>query len=130
MVARCESFIAGWGQDDALERCQAYKDAGVDAILIHSKKSDFKEIQDFLKTWNNRLPVVLVPTNYSTTPTDEFRKHSNHHIRRLDVSLVIWANHNLRASIKAMQETTAQILMTETLLNLPNLVSVKEVFRL
>jgi phosphoenolpyruvate phosphomutase len=42
----------------------------VDAILIHSKKSDFTEIEEFLKEWKNRLPVVLVPTNYYTTPTD------------------------------------------------------------
>lgn len=59
-----------------MKRCEAYKDAGVDAILIHSKKSDFNEIATFLKAWNNRLPVVIVPTNYYTTPTDEFRKHS------------------------------------------------------
>lgn len=36
-MARCESFIAGLGLEDALKRCQAYKDAGVDAILIHSR---------------------------------------------------------------------------------------------
>lgn len=75
-MARCESFIAGWGLDDALERCEAYRKAGVDAVLIHSKKSDFTEIETFLKAWNNRLPVVLVPTNYYKTPTEEFRKHS------------------------------------------------------
>lgn len=45
-------------------------------MLIHSKKSDFTEIESFLKAWNNRLPVVLVPTNYDKTPTEEFRKHS------------------------------------------------------
>ena len=59
-----------------MKRCEAYKNAGVDAILIHSKKSDFTEIENFLKEWKNRLPVVIVPTNYYTTPTDEFRKHS------------------------------------------------------
>jgi len=67
--------------------------------LIHSKKSDFKEIEEFLQAWNNRHPVVLVPTNYPTVPTSEFRKHN--------VSMVIWANHNLRASVKAMQDTSA-----------------------
>lgn len=84
-----------------------------------------------MKVWNNRHPVVLVPTNYFTTPTDEFRKHStlqNNNI--LDVSMVIWANHNVRAAVKAMQDTTNQIKKTESLLNLPNLVPVKELFRL
>lgn len=62
-----------------MKRCQAYKDAGVDAILIHSKQKTFAEIETFLKEWNNRLPVVLVPTNYSTTPTEEFRKYGTQH---------------------------------------------------
>ncbi|CAD8093021.1 unnamed protein product [Paramecium sonneborni] len=122
IVARCESFIAGWGLDNALERCEAYRNAGVDAVLIHSKKSDFTEIESFLKSWNNRLPVVIVPTNYYTTPTEEFRK--------LNVSLAIWANHNLRASIKAMQETSKQIFERQNLNGLDNIASVKEVFRL
>lgn len=105
IVSRCEAFIAGWGLEHALERCEAYRLAGVDAILIHSKKSDFTEIEEFLKEWKNRLPVVLVPTNYYTTPTDEFRKYSNYS-HNLDVSLAIWANHNLRACVAAMQKTS------------------------
>jgi len=68
--------MSNQGLDAALERCSAYAAAGADAVLIHSKKSDFKEVESFLKVWNNRHPVVLVPTNYFTTPTDEFRKHS------------------------------------------------------
>lgn len=75
-MARCESLIAGWGLEDALARCHAYRDAGADAILIHSRKKDFTEIERFLKEWNNRAPIVLVPTNYHKTPTDEFRKNS------------------------------------------------------
>ncbi len=58
-----------------------------------------------MKIWNNRLPVVLVPTNYYTTPTDVFRKHSII-ITNLDVSVAIWANHNLRACVAAMQKTS------------------------
>ncbi|CAK83598.1 unnamed protein product (macronuclear) [Paramecium tetraurelia] len=122
IVARCEAFIAGWGLDSALERCEAYRKAGVDAVLIHSKKSDFTEIEQFLKAWNNRLPVVLVPTNYYKTPTEEFRKNN--------VSLAIWANHNLRASVKAMQDTSKQIFERQNLLGLDQIASVKEVFRL
>lgn len=75
-MARCESFLANQGLEDALTRCNAYREAGADAVLIHSKKSDFKEIEAFLKAYNNKGPVVLVPTNYSSTSTDEFRKHS------------------------------------------------------
>ena len=40
VIARIESLIAGWGIDEALKRADAYKKAGADAILIHSKKKD------------------------------------------------------------------------------------------
>lgn len=44
---------------------------------------------------------------------------------------VIWANHNLRACVSAMQQTSAQIFKDQSLINVePKVVSVKEVFRL
>ena len=45
--------------------------------------------------------------------------------------MVIWANHNLRASVSAMQKVTKQIYSDKSLVNIEkNVVSVKEVFRL
>lgn len=68
-------------------------------------------------------PVVVVPTNYYKTPTD--------HLQKLGVNCVIWANHNLRASVHAMQQTSSRIFKEQNLLNTePNVVSVKEIFRL
>jgi len=123
VVARIEAFIAGWGLEEALKRAEAYKAAGADAVLIHSKKSDDAEIASFCKEWNGRHPVVIVPTKYYTTPTQTFRDWK--------VSGVIWANHNLRASVSAMQATCAQIYKDQSLVNVePKIVSVKEVFRL
>jgi len=78
---------------EAMKRADAYKDAGADAILIHSKENSPNEVKSFLKSWSG-LPVVIVPTKYYTTPTDKFRKWG--------ASLVIWANHNMRASVTAM----------------------------
>src|SRR4026209_2914813 len=37
IVARVEALIAGWGLGEALKRAEAYRRAGADAILIHSK---------------------------------------------------------------------------------------------
>ena len=37
IVARVEALIAGWGMEEALRRAEAYRRAGADAILIHSK---------------------------------------------------------------------------------------------
>lgn len=123
VVSRVEAFIAGWGLRVALRRAEAYRQAGSDAILIHSKRSDDTEIQAFMKEWGSRLPVVIVPTKYYSVPTQKFIE--------LGVSLVIWANHNLRAAIKAMQKTTKQIHQEQSLINIePYVASVDEVFRL
>src|SRR6059036_1573940 len=123
LVARVEALIAGWGLGEAIKRAEAYHHAGADAILIHSRQSSPAEIFAFLDEWSDRAPVVLVPTKYWRTPTDEFRA------RR--VSVVIWANHVLRASIAAMQTVAARVRAEQSLLNVePNVAPLHEVFRL
>ncbi|ETO10565.1 hypothetical protein RFI_26820 [Reticulomyxa filosa] len=125
VVARCEAFIAGWGLDEMLQRAKLYADHGADAILVHSKRSDDAEIEAFMKKWDGRKPVVIVPTKYYKTPTKKFQD--------MGVSLVIWANHNLRASIKAMQHVSKRIYEEQSLLGVETdklLVSVNDVFNL
>jgi phosphoenolpyruvate phosphomutase len=101
VIARVEALIAGWGQEEALKRARAYADAGADAIFIHSKKSDGKEIEDFLKAWNNYKPVVLVPTNYPTFTEAKMKEYG--------VKLVIYANQGIRTIVKHVNETFAEI---------------------
>lgn len=52
---------------------------------------------------------MIVPTKYYTVPTDQFRDWG--------VSLVIWANHNMRAAISAMQDVTQHIYKDQSLVN-------------
>jgi len=123
VVARVEAFIAGWGLHEALRRAEAYRQAGADAVLIHSKKSNPSDIEAFMKEWGNRLPVVIVPTKYYTTPTNRFKE--------LGISLVIWANHNIRSAIRVMQDTSKKIFKEQSLIHIEdNIVSVSEIFRL
>lgn len=123
VVARVEALIAGHGMDEALRRAEAYADAGADAILIHSKKDTAEEILTFMAAWENRAPVVIVPTMYYATPTAEFVAAG--------VSLVIWANHLIRTSVAAMQATARQIYEDGSLHSVEQEVaSVKEIFRL
>src|SRR5437762_3421034 len=122
-VAFVEALIAGWGLAEAIKRAEAYHRAGADAILIHSRQSSPAEIFAFLDEWSGRAPVVLVPTKYWRTPTEEFRA------RR--VSVVIWANRVLRASISAMQATAARIRAAESLIDVePHVAPLHDVFRL
>jgi phosphoenolpyruvate phosphomutase len=123
VVARVEAFIAGWGLKETIRRAHAYWQAGVDAVLIHSKRSDAMEIEAFMKEWGGRLPVVIVPTKYYSTPTQRFHE--------LGVSTVIWANHNLRASVDAMKKISRTIFQTESLVDVEsNVATVEEIFLL
>lgn len=123
VVARVEAFIAGHGLEEAVKRADAYREAGADAILMHSKLGDHSEIEAFMHRWERRHPVIIVPTKYYTTPTDTFRDWG--------VNMVIWANHNMRASITAMQDTCKSIHDNEHLMEVePNVATVKEVFRI
>ena len=123
VVARVEAFIAGWGLAEALRRAEAYYEAGADAILMHSKIATADQILSFMEVWGDTCPVVIVPTMYYDTPTSVFSDAG--------VSMVIWANHLLRSSIKAMQQTAAQIYSDQSLANVEReVVPVKEIFRL
>ena len=123
IVARIEALIAGWDLSEALKRAASYHDAGADAILIHSKRSTPDEIIEFSREWAGRCPVVIVPTKYYSTPTEAFRKAG--------ISLAIWANHMIRASIAAMEKTSDQIFQHESILDVENKVaSVDHIFNL
>ena len=123
IVARVEALIAGWGMDEALKRAEAYRLAGADAILIHSKLSKPDEILAFTREWAGRGPLVIVPTKYYSTPTDVFR--------RAGISLCIWANHMVRSATSAMQSVAKEIFQNQTLVNIEDrVVSVEEIFRL
>ena len=93
---------------EALTRAEAYHAAGADGILIHSKKTEAEEILNFLFEWASRCPVIIVPTTYYATPTDQFRSAG--------ASVIIWANHNIRASISAMRDVSRQIYREQSLM--------------
>lgn len=123
IVARVEALIAGWGLDEALKRAEAYRKAGADGILIHSKLSRPDEVLAFAREWSGRSPLVIVPTKYYSTPTDAFRKAG--------IDMVIWANHMIRASVAAMEKRSRQIYQSESLLDVEDkIATVSHIFEL
>lgn len=123
VIARTESFIVGRGLSEALKRAEAYHRAGADAILVHSKISTADQVLSFMEEWQDTCPVVVVPTTYYNTPTQDFIDAG--------ISVVIWANHLLRSSISAMQETAQRLFQQQTLQQIEEeVVTVKEIFRL
>ena len=123
IVARVEALIAGWDMSEALKRAEAYRLAGADAILIHSKLSQADEVLEFAREWDSRSPLVIVPTKYYSTPTEVFRKAG--------IDLVIWANHMIRAAAINMENVSRQIFEQESLANVEDQVaSVNHIFEL
>ena len=123
VIARVEAFIAGYGLDEALSRANAYREAGADSILIHSKLPTANQVLSFMEVWQNAAPIVVVPTTYYNTPLEVFETAG--------VSLVIWGNHMLRASITRMQEIAGEIFKTKSIVSVESKIApVKEVFRL
>ena len=123
IIARVEALISSLGMKEALKRAEAYRKAGADGILIHSKKTNPDEILEFAKEWGNRCPVVIVPTTYYATPTESFRA--------ANISMIIWANHNLRASMTAMRQICQTIKNEESIASVEkSVVTVKDIFHI
>lgn len=115
LVARCEAFIAGRPLEEVLERAARYSEAGADAVFVHSKAQDVREIESFMERWSGAAPIVIAPTTYAATPTDDFR--------RLGISLVIWANHSIRASAFAVDRVLRRIRERESIHGLEDEIS-------
>lgn len=106
IIARCESLIAGKGEDDAIIRCRAYCEAGADGIMIHSKAKTPDEIISFVKRFRAEVsadkPIAVVPSTYAQVTEDELAK--------IGVNIVIYANQLLRAAYPAMKACAERIL--------------------
>lgn len=105
IVSRCESLIAGKGVDDALERCFAYVAAGADGVMIHSKEKTGEDVKEFCLRFRQKhplIPIIAVPTTYNQF-TEEQLAHWG-------ISVVIYANHMLRAAYPAMVKVATSIL--------------------
>jgi phosphoenolpyruvate phosphomutase len=99
VIARTEALIAGWGQEEALKRAEAYAEAGADAVLIHSKSPTFDELRAVAKAWSGRVPLVVVPTIFDQTSAAEMEEAG--------FKIAIYANQMVRASIRAMRDALA-----------------------
>jgi len=105
IISRIESLILGKGLEDAMSRTTAYLDAGVDAVMIHSRKRTPDEIFAFCTEYNqlpNRKPLVAVPSSYNSVTEEELINYG--------VNIVIYANQLLRSAYPAMVNTARSIL--------------------
>ncbi|MEV7551542.1 isocitrate lyase/phosphoenolpyruvate mutase family protein [Amycolatopsis sp. NPDC089917] len=123
VIARTEALISGLSVAEALTRAHTYVDAGADAVLIHSKARTEVEVMEFLHGWRGRRPVVVVPTTYPNWHIDK--------VRAAGVSVVIYANQGLRATITALRSAFRSILKEGSSQSLEgDIASMSEVFSL
>ena len=123
IVARTEALITGQGIAEALYRAECYRDAGADAILIHSKSPRADEVLEFAQEWADRSPLIVIPTTYYSTPIEVFEN--------MRIRLVIWANHLIRSCITSMRKTAREIVRTRSARTIEDgIAPVQELFRL
>lgn len=105
ICARIESLILEQGMEDALTRAFAFTEAGADAIMIHSRKKDPGEIQEFIEKFRAKdatTPIVLVPTSFNSITEEEWKERG--------ANIIIYANQLMRAEVPAMQKAAETIL--------------------
>jgi phosphoenolpyruvate phosphomutase len=94
VIARTEALAFGEPLEMALHRAACYAEAGADALLLSNPSTSAASTFEFLVAWGGRLPVVLIPTSYRLDNPAE--------LPALGVSVAIYANQLLRASVTAM----------------------------
>ena len=123
IIARTEALIAESGMKEAIQRADAYENAGADAILIHSKKETPDEIIEFSELWKGNIPLVVVPTTYPTVSVEELIKNK--------FKMVIYANQTLRASYLAMNKVLKEIKNSERVSEIKQeMTSMEKIFEL
>jgi phosphoenolpyruvate phosphomutase len=161
IIARTEALIAGMGMEEAIHRARAYAQAGADAILVHSKASTVDELRSFAQIWSSpsrtdailgqgldstsadgrpgheattgpvlpherdpkTCPLVIVPTTFPSVSPGE--------LEEAGFKVVIFANHAVRASIKAMKETLHTLRQQSTIQSVSDrIVPLEEVYDL
>ncbi|MDA8751639.1 phosphoenolpyruvate mutase [Planktomarina temperata] len=126
IIARIESLILEKGMEDARARGRTYVNAGADGIMIHSRQKSPAEVLEFAKFHKVEfpdIPLVCVPSSFNEITAEE--------LADAGFDVVIYANHLMRASYKAMHETATGILKNDRSMEIEDkLISLKEILKL
>ncbi|CUX03985.1 isocitrate lyase/phosphoenolpyruvate mutase family protein [Rhizobium pusense] len=125
IFARLESLIAGETVEDALRRARVYLEHGAHGVMIHSKERGPTSVFEFLDRFRGEgftQPVICVPTTYNNVRAQDLHARG--------ASIVIHANHLLRASHFAMRQICMSLLENDRSMEADNIITpVAEIFR-
>ena len=93
IIARTEALVRGYGEEEVWNRLMAYRDAGADFLLPHSRTKPLEMFMD------GRFAIV---------PT-KFPEYTNSELYNLGYDMIIWANQTERTKIKAIRDMLATL---------------------
>lgn len=95
VVARTEALVGGFGIAEAMTRAAAYVEAGADGVFVQATAADGgAELLAFAQAWDRCTPLFIAPTCYPSLTRQQ--------LADAGVSHNIFANHALRAAVRAM----------------------------
>jgi phosphoenolpyruvate phosphomutase len=106
IVARTEGLVAQQSTQEVVSRCQAYCEAGAEAIFVSWIRTEVDQLSRFIEIWAARKPLLINPTGYLQTLPRVANLRG--------VAGVVWANQNIRACVKAMSSMCTTLLTCET----------------
>lgn len=108
IIARTEALVRGYGEEEAMKRLNHYSDCGADVLLPHQRIGKPLEIKD-------RKCYAIVPT--------KFPYYTNHTLKNMGYSIIIWANQTERVKIKAVRQALQVLKETDCAFNIENKLS-------
>jgi phosphoenolpyruvate phosphomutase len=102
VFARTEALISGRSTEEALDRCLRYLECGATGVVVHSKERHPHNMLAVLGQLPSGTRVITIPTSYFDMTFED--------LGRAGASIVIYANHGLRAQIAAIRSAYATIL--------------------
>ena len=123
IIGRVEALIADLGVEEALHRATAYEKAGADIIFVHSRKESPNEIFEFLKRWEGKIPIMIIPTAFPTVTMDEIKSYG--------VRMVLFAHQTTLAAFAAVSDIVKQLSKINSLSELnTKMASMEDLFKL
>ena len=123
IIGRVEALIADLGIEEAMSRADAYAKAGADIIFVHSRKESTDEIFEFLKLWQGKVPIMIIPTAFPTVTLDELKSRG--------VGMVVYAHQTTLAAFAAVSDVIKQMSKVKSLSELnTKMASMEDLFNL
>ena len=123
IIGWVEALIADLGVEEAMSRASAYAKAGADIIFVHSRKESTDEIFEFLKLWQGKVPIMIIPTAFPTVTLDELKSRG--------VGMVVYAHQTTLAAFAAVSDVIKQMSKVKSLSELnTKMASMEDLFNL